>query len=63
MTRKDETTMFSSALSQGMQVSRSSGVGLFSGGAHRTTAAIRAPISRSPSPAVTLSGWVARPQR
>jgi hypothetical protein len=33
-----------------MQLSRSRGVGLFSGGAQRTTAAVRAPISRWPSP-------------
>ena len=53
----------SSAASQGAQVSRSATDGLFAGGAQRTAAAIRAAISRWPSPAATLVGWAARPQR
>ena len=44
-------------------MSRSSGSGLFSGGAQRTAAAMRTPISRWPSPAATLVGRAARPQR
>ena len=44
-------------------MSRSAGVGLFAGGAQRTAASMRAPISRCPSPAATLSGRAARPHR
>ena len=47
----------SSAAIQGAQVSRSAGVGLFSGGAQRTVATIRASTSRWPSPACSLVAW------
>ena len=61
--RKLPATIRSSASSHGAQVSRSPGVGLFSGGAHLTAATIRAPISRCPSPARTLAGCAASPHR
>ena len=63
MTRSVASVRRNSAASQGEQASRSSGVGLFSGGAQRTAATMRAPISRWPSPAVTLVGWLASPDR
>ena len=53
--------MRSSSESHGAQVSRSRGVGLFSGGAQLTAATMRVPMSRCPSPAVTLVGCAARP--
>ena len=46
-----------------MHVSRSAGVGLLAGGAHRTAAATYASRSCSPSPARTDSGWFAKPVR
>ena len=53
----------SSASSHGAQVSRSSGVGLLPGGAHRTAAVIRTPVSRSPSSHDDDVGWLASPTR
>ena len=53
----------SSRCSHGAQVARSSGVGLFSGGAQRTVATIRVCGRRCPSPAWVDDGWVARPVR
>ena len=50
------STSASSASSQALQVSRSSMVGLLSGGAQRTAATIRVLISRCPSPACVLVG-------
>ena len=55
--------MRSSSESHGAQVSRSRGVGLFSGGAQRAAATMRVPMIRCPSPAVTLVGCAARPDR
>ncbi len=52
-----------SRCSHGAQVSRSTGVGLLSGGAHRTAAKIRVSRSASPSSAATLVGWLASPAR
>src|SRR6266516_2382758 len=62
-TRTDPATSAYSATSQGAQVSRSSTVGLFAGGAHRTAATILARISRWPSPAATDVGCAASPHR
>ena len=45
--------------SQEPHVSRSSGVGLLAGGAHRTAATIRTPVRARPSPLDTLVGWLA----
>ena len=46
-----------------MHVSRSSGVGLFAGGAQRTAAATYASVSSSPSSMRTDSAWFAKPVR
>ena len=46
-----------------MHRSRSSGVGLFAGGAQRTAAAMYASRNFKPSPARTDSGWFAKPVR
>jgi hypothetical protein len=53
----------SSRARYGTQLSRSSGVGLLPGGAHRLTAATYAPSSRSPSPGAIDVGWFASPHR
>ena len=51
-----------SRCSQGAQVSRSSGVGWFAGGAHRTVATIRAPAAPDrPRRAARSAGWRGRP--
>ena len=47
----DGRTSSSSRSNQYAQVSRSAGVGRFAGGAQRTGATTRAPVSRSPSAA------------
>ena len=63
--RDDRPQTTSSAASSrsryGRQASRSSGVGLFPGGAHRLTAATYAPRSSSPSSRATDVGWFASP--
>ena len=53
----------SSAAIHGAQVSRSTAVGLFSGGAQRTVATIRASTRRWPSPACWLVACAAQPVR
>jgi hypothetical protein len=45
------------------QVARSAGVGLLAGGAQRTAATIRMPVSDWPSPAATDVGSAANPVR
>jgi hypothetical protein len=62
-TRKESATSAISWRIQGWQVSRSSVVGLLSGGAHRTVATIRAPSSRWPSPECSEVGCAASPTR
>src|SRR5690606_941134 len=52
-----------SRASHGKQAAFSSASGLFAGGAQRTDATIRAPISFWPSPACVLVAWAARPVR
>ncbi len=47
----------------GRQLSRSAGVGLFAGGAHRTGAVIQASVRTMPSSIEVLSGWLAKPAR
>src|SRR3712207_9092431 len=58
------TTLFrSSRASHGEHVSRSPGVGALSGGAQRTAAAMRTPLSSRPSPKWVDVGWLASPAR
>ena len=52
-----------SRASHGAQVARSTVVGLLAGGAQRTAAPMRAPVSRCPSPAAVEVGDAARPAR
>lgn len=49
--------------SHAAHVAFSSVVGLLAGGAHRTAATIRSPVSTSPSPEATDVGWLAYPPR
>jgi len=63
MTRTSPPASCHSAVSHGAQVDRSAGVGAFSGGAHRTAATTRVPLSVSPSAASTLIGEFAKPAR
>jgi hypothetical protein len=51
----------SSASSHGRQLSRSTGSGLFAGGAQRTPAVMKQPLSASPSSRCTEVGWLAKP--
>jgi hypothetical protein len=62
-TRADCSINRHSAASHGAHAARSAGVGLLSGGAHRTAAATRVWVKTSPSAASTHSAWLARPAR
>ena len=63
MTRTSAPVSYHSAVSHGAHVDRSTGVGAFAGGAHRTAATTRVALSVRPSAASTLIGEFANPAR
>jgi hypothetical protein len=63
ITRTSPPVSRHSAVNQGAQVNRSAGVGALAGGAHRTAATTRVPLSVRPSAASTLVGELAKPAR